>query len=114
MRAGLLSDKQVISLLNENFVCTWALVDEVKKYQGPSQELANTLAKHWEYPMDLMFLSSAGKFVSKLNSFAQLHGVHPDVGHDGNVYDKFASHEQVFLKHAREFLNARGEPSPTQ
>jgi hypothetical protein len=95
----------VIRLLNERFVSTWVLVDELKPYSDSQNPFASTLLAHWEYPMDLMFLTEAGAFVSKLNSFADLHGVHADVGHDPNHLDRSGpSHLEVFTEHARNFL----------
>lgn len=95
----------MISLLNEKFVNTWVLIDDLKQKSGPQNRFASVLAAHWEYPMDLMFLDEHGDFVSKLNSFTDLHGVHLDVGHDANQYDRLGpSHLEVFMQHVQKFL----------
>lgn len=107
MRAGLLSDHRVVKYINERFVSTWVLIDDLKKYADLENPLAETLASHWEYPLDLMFLTPEGEFVSKLNSFHDLPQAHPDVGHHGDPFARFGrlTHADVFLGHAREFLD---------
>lgn len=95
----------MIRLLNEKFVSTWVLVDELKSHADSRNPFASTLLTHWAYPMDLMFLTETGTFVSKLNSFADLHGAHVDVGHDPNHLDRSGpSHLDVFTQHVRSFL----------
>jgi len=104
MRAGLLSNREIIRLVNENFVSTWVLIDDVKKYVGDQEQFAKTLASHWEYPLDLMFLAANGRFATKLNSFRDF-PAHRDVGHPLHHLGPFGtSHEDVFLEHARQFL----------
>jgi hypothetical protein len=106
MRAGLLSRRDVIRLINENFVSTWVLIDELKKYVGAQEPFANTLASHWEYPLDVMFLTGDGRFATKLNSFRDF-PAHRDVGHPRHPFSPFEpSHADVFLEHARQFLGA--------
>ena len=107
MRAGLLSEPSVIALLNENFVSTWVLIDELKKHVGQGDQFAETLADHWQYPLDLMFLTRRGKFVSKLNSFRDL-PAHSDVGHPKHPFSSQGpSHHDVFVTHVRRFLDGR-------
>jgi len=109
LRAGLLSDHKVILLLNQNFVCIWALIDDLKP-RAQDNPFARMLLKHWEYPLDLMFLSAEGEFVAKLNSFRDLPNAHPDVGHHGNPYRREGpSHTDIFLRHARHFLESLAE-----
>jgi hypothetical protein len=55
------------------------IIDDVKKRAEGGDELAQQLATHWEYPLEMMFLTPACRLVSKLNSFADFPGVHPDV-----------------------------------
>lgn len=105
MRAGLLSDHRVIDLINDKFVSTWVLIDELKANAGQHPELSATLLKNWEYPLDLMFLNANGDVVTKLNSFNDLPNAHPDVGHHGNpLARRGASHIEIFLDHANRFL----------
>lgn len=105
MRAGLLSDHEVIRLVNEKFVSTWVLIDDLKQNADKQPRLADTLLKHWEYPLDLMFLNTHGEFVTKLNTFRDLPNAHPDVGHQENPFERHGpSHTDVFLRHAKRFL----------
>ena len=104
MRAGLLSEHGVINLINENFVATWVLIDDLKKRTDKGNRFAGTLESNWEYPLDLMFLSSDGEFVTKLNSFRDL-PAHPNVGHPGHPFSpNTPSKADVFYSHARRFL----------
>ena len=79
MRAGLLSDGEVISRLNKNFVSTSIIIDDVQKRAESGDPLAKELAAQWQYPLEMVFLTSDAKLVSKLNSFEDFPGVHPDV-----------------------------------
>lgn len=105
MRAGLLSEYGVIKLINERFVATWVLVDDLKKHAGMGNRFAQVLESNWEYPLDIMFLSTEGEFVSKLNSFRDL-PAHVNVGHPGHPFapgtrskaDCFYAHAMGFLK----------------
>lgn len=107
MRAGLLSTPSVIDLINQKFVATWVLIDDLKKPGAEGNRFAETLQSHWEYPLDLMFLSSNGEFVSKLNSFRDL-PAHPNVGHPTHPGNPFAQNSPnkaiIFLSHAKRFL----------
>jgi hypothetical protein len=107
MRAGLLSEQSVIDLINRNLVSTWVLIDDLKQHAGKDDEFAQSLASHWEYPLDLMFLTAEGRFVTKLNSFRDLPVDHPDV-HHRTPYSPFGrSHTDIFLEHARQFLETK-------
>lgn len=79
MRAGLLSDPEVIRRLNERFVCTTVLINDVRKFADQGDALAKRLATEWTYPLEMMFLRPDGTLVYKLNSFKDFPGVHPDV-----------------------------------
>lgn len=95
-------------MVNEKFVSTWVLIDELKQNGEKHPRLADTLANHWEYPLDLMFLNTQGEFVTKLNSFRDLPNAHPDVGHHGNPFARRgSSHTDIFLTHAKRFLGER-------
>jgi hypothetical protein len=105
LRAGLLSEPRVSRFIEDHFVSTWVLIDDLKQNTGKGDRFADTLFDHWEYPLDLMFLSSDGEFVSKLNSFRDLPNPHPDVGGHGNPFlRRGLPHSAVFLSHARQFL----------
>jgi hypothetical protein len=104
LRAGLLSENEVIRMINENYVSTWVLIDDVKSYSGKEQRLAATLASNWEYPLDLMFLTSSGEFFGKLNSFRDFPNAHVDVGHPGTHLPDSVAHSEIFLSKAKELL----------
>jgi hypothetical protein len=108
LRAGLLSDPTVIRLINDNFVSTWALIDDLKQNSAAGDHFAGTLAEHWEYPLDIVYLSADGEFRSKLNSFRDLPNAHPDVGGHGNPFLRQGwTHSEVFRRHTKHFLQTR-------
>ena len=96
MRAGLLSETDVIGRINATFVSTWILIDDAQRLAGEGDAVATTLAGNWEYPLDLMFLSSDGKFITKLNSFKDLRDAHSDVGHPPDGRGRDQDHVDVF------------------
>ena len=101
MRAGLLSDLSVIKRLKKDFVCTAIIIDDVNKRAEAGDELARQLAAHWKYPVEMIFLTPACRLVSKLNSYADFPGAHPDVVAPGSqvpVEDERA-HVDAFLRH---------------
>jgi hypothetical protein len=103
LRAGLLSDPEVIRRLNQGFVCTSILIDDLEKPAATGDALAKLLATEWVYPVEMMFVTPAVKLVSKLNSFEDFPGMHPDVsappGHKHRTMDDEHHHAEVFLKH---------------
>jgi hypothetical protein len=99
----------VIDEINEKFVSTWIIIDDATKLAEKGDPLAKTLASHWEYPVDLMFLTPQGKVVSKLNSYKDFKDVHPDTAVPPGKYrlaegERKRSHVEVFLTHANAFL----------
>jgi len=106
LRAGLLSDPEVIGRLNQDFVCTTIVIDDAKRRAGEGDELAKHLAAHWTYPLDMMFLRPDGSLIFKLNSFQDFPGVHPDVaappGKERVVVTDDRAHVEMFLKHLDE------------
>jgi hypothetical protein len=108
LRAGLLSDPEVIKRLNDEFVCTTVLIDDVKKLAAGGDTFAKHVAAQWEYPLEMMFLRPDGTLVSKLNSFKDFPGVHPDVaappGKKRVVDANERSHIDMFLKHLEEYV----------
>jgi hypothetical protein len=103
LRAGLLSDREVITRLNKNFVSTSIIIDDLEKRAANGDALAKQLVAEWEYPVELMFLTPDCKLVSKLNSFKDFPGMHPDVSAPpGNRFKPIAdehSHTDIFLNH---------------
>jgi hypothetical protein len=103
LRAGLLSDRKIITVLNERFVCTSIIIDDVEKLAAGGNAFAKRVAEQWEYPVEMMFLQADGTLISKLNSFKDFPGMHPDVaappGHKHRAFDDEHSHRDHFLKH---------------
>jgi hypothetical protein len=101
LRAGLLSDRDVITRLNKRFACTSIIIDDVEKRAARGDELAKQLVAHWEYPVEMMFLTPAGALVAKLNSFKDFPGMHPDVsappGKRHVAGEDEHSHRTIFL-----------------
>jgi hypothetical protein len=106
LRAGLLSDPEVINRLNKSFVCTTLVIDDAKKRASNGDEFAKHLAANWSYPLQMMFLKADGSLISKLNSFNDFPGVHPDVAAPPEKKRLEVSSERVhadaFLKHLAE------------
>jgi hypothetical protein len=115
LRAGLLSDKKVIDLLNRDFVSTTIIIDDAEKRAANGDPLAKELAAQWQYPLEMIFLTPAGKPVSKLNSFQDFPGVHPDVVAPPKTQDLPGakprmdehSHRDIFLKHLARYFESK-------
>lgn len=109
MRAGLLSDPEVIGRLNKSFVCTTVVIDDVKKRAESGDEFAKQLKAYWNYPLEVMFLKTDGSLISKLNSFKDFPGVHPDVAAPPDkerlVVTNERAHVDAFLKHLAEHFS---------
>jgi len=108
LRAGLLSEKEVIRRLNKGFVCTTILIDDLEKRAATGDALAKQLAGEWEYPVEMMFVTPDCKVVSKLNSFKDFPGMHPDVsappGHRHREMKDENVHAKILLDHlAKQF-----------
>jgi hypothetical protein len=102
LRAGLLSDPEVIAQLNQRFVCTSIIIDDLEKRAAGGDVLAKTMVGQWEYPVEMMFLTRDGKLVSRLNSFQDFPGIHADVSAPPGKRYQAASGERT---HAEVFLN---------
>jgi hypothetical protein len=110
LRAGLLSQQQIIDEVNSKFVSTWIIIDDASKLAQKGDELGRTLASNWEYPIDIMFLTPEGKLMNKLNSYRDLTEVHPDVASPPGKQrpaDGMArrSNVDVFLSHVTSVLS---------
>lgn len=99
MRAGLLSEPQVIRRINEQFVSTAIIIDDAEELAKSGDPLAETAAEHWEFPLDMMFLSPEGALINKLNSFRDLRDAHPEVGHPPEGRGRAPSHLEVLMNH---------------
>jgi hypothetical protein len=109
VRAGLLSQPQVIQRINETFVSTSITYPELAKMVKAGDEFAGKVAAHWFSPVTLIFLTTEGRFITRLSPLAELCEVHPDTSpRPGQMKDP-ESHLQntkVFLKHLDEHFGA--------
>ena len=78
MRAGLLSQPEVIQKLNERFVCTTITIFDLWNRAKSGDELAKNVETHWSNPVSLMFFKPNGEFVTLLSPTKELIDVHPD------------------------------------
>ena len=97
----------MIHRLNTGFVSTSLIIDDLERHAKAGDELAKRLAAAWHYPVEMMFITSAGQVVSKLNSFQDFTGVHPDVSAPPRTSKQPApkderAHADIFLKHVAE------------
>ena len=99
----------MVAWLNKSFVCTSIIIDDVNKRAENGDELAKTLEANWQYPLEIMFLTPQGKLISRMNSFEDFPGVHPDVGappSQQNVpMQNERSHIDAFLRHVSKYFN---------
>jgi hypothetical protein len=103
LRAGLLSDPEVINRLNKDFICTSIIIDDARKLAAGGDALAKQLEANWLYPVEFIFLTPDGKLISKMNSYHDFPGVHSDVAspaeeHHG-LKNSDRTHIDIFLKH---------------
>ena len=83
-------------------MCTTIIIDDAKKRANGGDELAKQLAAQWEYPLEMMFLTPTGTLISKLNSYKDFPGTHPDVAAPAEKNTQLGDervHTDIFLKH---------------
>jgi len=86
----------VIETINETFVSSWIIMDDIQKRLGKEHfAMATMLVDQHQYPLDFVFLSPQGKLVTRLTSFEDLRNANPAVGHPHR--DGERSHVEVFL-----------------
>lgn len=81
---------------------TSMIIDDVEKRAAKGDELAQLLAAEWVYPVQMMFLTPDCKLVSKLNSYKDFPGMHPDVSAPPgkrHLAGAEQSHSSTFLNH---------------
>jgi hypothetical protein len=91
----------VIARLNRQFVCTSIIIDDLQARAAGGDPFAKRLADEWVYPVEMIFLTPSGQVVSKLNSYEDFPGVHPDVaapphGQHRRMTDEHL-HKDVFM-----------------
>jgi hypothetical protein len=82
------------------------MIDDLNRFSGKGNQLAEALARHWEFPLDLLFFTAHGEFIGKLNSIRDFPNAHADVG-VGNVDTHLPggpSHTDIFLARANKIL----------
>ena len=86
---------------------TSVIIDDLEKRAASGDEMARALVAEWEYPVEMMFVKPDGSLISKLNSFKDFPGVHPDVSappHKGSqpAPTDERAHAHSFLKNLAE------------
>ncbi len=106
MRAGLLSQPEVIQKVNETFVSTTMTYFDLSRLAKGGDELAGEAVRHWSNPVSLMFFTPDGRFVTKLTQLEDLTDVHPDTDlRPGQRHDPSPERNvKVFLKHVDEYF----------
>jgi hypothetical protein len=104
LRAGLLSQPQVIQRINQQFASTTLSYFELLQLAHAGNGLAQEMLKHWQTPLVLVFLTPEGQFVTKLSSLKELNEVHPDTSRrpeapQSATVNSDVNNARVFLKH---------------
>jgi len=103
LRAGLLSDPAVIETINDKFVSSWVIIDDIMKRLGNEHVvLANMLLTQHQYPLDFVFLTPEGKQITRLTSFEDLRDANPAVGHPKREAGE--SHVAVFMDTVKKYF----------
>ena len=115
MRAGLLSQPQVIQRINQQFVSATLPYLELKKLADSGDGIAREVLAHWRTPLALVFLTPQGQFITKLSSLTDLAEVHPDTTKrpEAPQYHSLQSdvnNARVFLKHLTKHFPDQGNP----
>ena len=106
MRAGLLSKPEVIQYINKRFVSTTITYFDLQDVVKKGDPLAIELAANWANPVTLMFLTSEGRYISKLDVLRDLNAIHPDTTfRPGQKRDPCPEENmQVFLNHVNQYF----------
>lgn len=79
------------------------IIDDLEKRAAAGDALAKLLAPQWEYPVEMLFAKPDGTVITRLNSFKDFPGMHPDVaappGTRHRALDDEHTHRDHFLKH---------------
>ncbi len=106
MRAGLLSELDVIHKINERFVSTTITFADLKKIAKKGDELGRAVAAQFLGPVELMFFTPECRFITKLCAVQDFTEIHPDTDiRPGQSYCPSPEHNaQVFLKRVDDFF----------
>jgi len=99
----------VIQRVNDLFVSTTITFHELKKLADTGDPLARETLDHWQSPVNLMFLTQEGRFISKLSSLTDLTEVHPETSLRPGQRKSTASAQnntRVFLDHVAKHFGA--------
>ena len=115
MRAGLLSQPEVIQRVNRQFVSTTLSYPDLKKRGDAGDALAKEVLGHWQIPLVLVFLTPEGRFMNKLSSLDELNEVHPDTTKRNEAPQRHSLESEthntsVFLKHLTKYFAEPGTP----
>ena len=115
MRAGLLSQPEVIRRINRQFVSTTLSYPDLKKRGDAGDALAKEVLRHWQIPLVLVFLTPEGRFINKLSSLDQLNEVHPDTTKRNEAPQRHSLESEgrnarVFLEHLTKHFPESAKP----
>ena len=108
----------MIQRVNDLFVSTTITFHELKKLADTGDPLARETLDHWQSPVNLMFLTQEGRFISKLSSLTDLTDVHPETSLRPGQRKTTASAQnntRVFLDHVtKHFGDSSSTSNPRQ
>jgi hypothetical protein len=78
VRAGLLSQPEVIQRINQQFVSTTITYFDLLELKKKGDAFATKVAPHWSNPVSLMFFTTEGEFITRLNPVHDFTDIHPD------------------------------------
>jgi len=93
----------VVRTVNEKFVSTWVPYPVLMELVKKGDPLARLVAEHWEYPVEFIFFSPEGKFLTRLNSGKDFPDRFPGVTKPEYVHKpqgvRLPTHVEVFMNH---------------
>jgi len=107
LRAGLLSEPEVIKLVNEKFVTTTIAYADLVVLEKKGDEFAQEVSANFSNPVTVMFLSKSGRFISKLTVLRDLTDIHPDTTFrpgQNLSQSRSSQNAHVFLEHVNKFF----------
>ena len=114
MRAGLLSQPDVIQRINQKFVSATIPYLELSQLADSGHGLAREARLHWQIPLALVFLTPEGQFVTKLSPLTDLTEVHPDTSNhpesQKHSLNSDVNNARVFLRHLTQHFPDQGNP----
>jgi hypothetical protein len=98
LRAGLLSEPNIIQKLNSDYICTWALPEEVQALvdctdSDPTRSMAQDLLANYRPLVEIMVLDSSGVLKARRSMLQDL-----ELPYQGTP-EKALEHFVAFLEH---------------